>query len=62
MKATKNAQKVRFETEIKNDTQHQKPYATTTDPNNKEQFMKTLIIHYRHEQRLDALKRDMQRI
>jgi hypothetical protein len=62
MKATKNARKVRFETEIHNDTQLQKPYATTTDPNRKEKFTKTLIIHCRHEQRLEALKSDMHRI
>ena len=62
MKASKNAQKVRFETEIQNDTQLQKPYATTTDPNKKEKFTKTINIHCRHEQRLEALKRDMHRI
>ena len=62
MKAMKNAQKVRFETEIQNDTQLQKSHATTTDPKKKEKFTKTLIIHCRHEQRLEALKRDMHRI
>jgi hypothetical protein len=62
MKAMKNVQKVRFETETQNDTQLQKPYATTTDPKKKEKFTKTLIIHCRHEQRLEALKRDMHRI
>ena len=62
MKATKNAQKVRFEIEIDNNTQRQKPHATTLDPNRKEKFKKTIIIHCRHEQRLEALKRDMHRI
>jgi hypothetical protein len=61
--ALKNAQKVRFETEILNDnTQRQKPHATTTDPTRKEKYTNTLIIHCRHEQRLVALKRDMHRI
>ena len=32
------------------------------DPNRKEKFQKTLIVHCRHERRLEALKRDMHRI
>ena len=59
---TKNPGKVRFEIEIDSDPQRQKPHATTMDPNKKEKFKKTLIIHCRHEQRLEALKGDMHRI
>ena len=62
MKTTKNAQKVRFDTEIHNGTQIQRPHATTMDPNKKETFKTTLIVHCRHERRLEALKRDMHRI
>ena len=62
MKTTKNAQKVRFDTETLNAEQFQKPNVTTMDANKKEKFKKTLIVHYRHERRLEALKRDMRRI
>lgn len=62
MKATKNAQRVRFETEIQNDEQFQKSHATTIDTHKKEKCKKTLIIHCRHERRLDALKGDMHQI
>ena len=62
MKTAKNAQKVRFDTEIHNGEPFQKPNATTMDPNRKEKFQKTLIVHCRHERRLEALKRDMHRI
>ena len=61
-KTTKNAQKVHFDTEINNGEQCQKPNVTTIDPTQKEKFQKTLIVHCRHERRLEDLKRDMHRI
>ena len=62
MKTTKNAQKVRFDTGNQNTEQFPTPNVTTVDPNRKEKFQKTLIVHCRHERRLEALKRDMHRI
>ena len=62
MKTTKNTQKVRFDTEIHDGEQFHKPNVSTMDPNRTEKLKKTLIVHCRHERRLEALKRGMHRI